>query len=144
LIVFGLIPRGDQPSKLKSLDGVVAAGCVVNGEVLFAGGLRVDGTINGAVKGQPGNSLLVVGHGAAIVGPIDVEHLVVSGCVRGSIRAMTAELLPSARVEGELNYGTLEAHAGAGVNGALTVLTPKLLDMQAESLGAADALHERR
>lgn len=103
------------------IDSLIGAGTTVSGDVVFSGGLRVDGEIKGnvrAVGDQP--SMLVISEHARIEGEIDVSHLVVNGTVIGPVRSGEfLELQTKARVTGDVEYNTLEMHLGAVVQGRL-------------------------
>jgi len=103
------------------IDSLVGAGTVLAGDVVFSGGLRVDGEIRGNVRGGDGQtSTLVVSEHARIEGEIDVAHLVVNGTVIGPVRSKDfLELQSKARVTGDVEYNTLEMQLGAVVQGRL-------------------------
>jgi cytoskeletal protein CcmA (bactofilin family) len=105
----------------KRLDSLIGAGTVVRGDVLFTGGLRIDGCVEGnvaTVDGEPGT--LVVSEHARIEGEIRVTHVVVNGAVTGPVQASEyLELQPKARIVGDVTYRTLEMHVGAVIQGRL-------------------------
>ena len=108
-------------SQQKRIDSLIGAGTVVHGDVTFAGGLRVDGHVNGnviAAEGEPGT--LVVSAQARIEGEIRVSHVVINGNVNGPISVGDhLELQPKARIVGDVSYRTLEMHLGAVIEGRL-------------------------
>lgn len=72
----------------KRIDCLIGAGTVVRGDVIFTGGLRIDGQISGNVataNGEPGT--LVLGEHARVEGRINVSHVVVNGTVNGPVVA---------------------------------------------------------
>jgi len=103
------------------IDSLIGAGTKIEGNVTFAGGLRVDGEVKGnviAAGGQP--STLVLSEQARIEGEIHVSHLVVNGTVNGPVHAAEfIELQAHCRVKGDVHYNTLEMHLGAVVEGRL-------------------------
>ncbi len=105
----------------KRIDSLIGAGTTVEGDVTFAGGLRVDGTVRGhvaTVDKQP--ATLVVSEEATIDGEIRVSHVVINGAVNGPVIANDyLELQAKARVNGDVTYRTLEMHVGAIVQGKL-------------------------
>ncbi len=107
---------------LKRIDSLIGAGTVVHGDVTFAGGLRIDGHVQGnvvAADGEPGT--LVVSEQAHIDGEIRVAHVVVNGTVSGAVVAEDhLELQPKARIAGDVSYRTLEMHVGAVIEGRLS------------------------
>lgn len=116
--MFGRNKSGKPNNKIDSLIG---AGTRIEGNIVFAGGLRVDGEIRGNVtieKGQSGT--LVISEQARIEGDVSVSHLVINGTVVGQVRATeTLELQPAARVTGDVEYMALEMQQGAVVQGRL-------------------------
>ena len=105
----------------KRIDSLIGAGTTVEGDVTFAGGVRVDGTIRGrvaTVDNQP--ATLVLSEQASIEGEIRVSHVVINGSVSGPVMANDyLELQAKARVNGDVTYRTLEMHVGAIVQGKL-------------------------
>lgn len=103
------------------IDSLIGAGTVIEGNVSFTGGVRIDGEIRGNVSAagdQPG--ILVLSEHARIVGEVAVSHLVINGTVIGPVRsAESLELQPQARVTGDVEYSTIEMHLGAIVQGRL-------------------------
>lgn len=105
----------------KQIDSLIGAGTTVQGDVNFSGGLRVDGHVRGHIH-STGDSpaTLVISEKAVVDGEIRVSHVVVDGAVNGPIYASEyLELLPNAKVIGDLNYKTLEMQVGATVDGRL-------------------------
>lgn len=110
----------------KRIDSLIGAGTVVRGDVVFRGGLRIDGEVEGNVsspEGEPGT--LVLSDEARVRGRISVSHAVVNGSVTGPLVAREyLELQAKARIEGDVTYRTLEMHHGATVEGRLSRLEP--------------------
>src|SRR5437867_5892294 len=111
--------KSRQPQ--KRIDSLIGAGTTVQGDVIFSGGLRIDGAVKGrvaAVDGQPGT--LVISEQARVDGEIRVSHVVINGTVNGPVTANDyLELQAKARVNGDVVYRTLEMHVGAIVHGKL-------------------------
>ncbi len=105
----------------KQIDSLIGASTVVQGDINFSGGLRIDGLVRGNVRsGNDGPATLVISRDAAVEGEVRVSHVVVDGTVTGPIFASEyLELLPNAKVIGDLNYKTLEMQVGASVDGRL-------------------------
>jgi len=103
------------------LAGLLAADTCVRGDVTFAGGLRIDGRVEGSVLGKPdGRDLLVLSEKGAIVGSVKVYDAVINGRVEGDMEVgHFLELQPGARVTGNITYRTLKLDCGAVVDGKL-------------------------
>ena len=103
------------------IDSLIGAGTSVEGDVRFAGGLRVDGTIKGNVSAADGeHSTLVISEQARIEGDVCVAHLVINGTVAGAVTSSELlELQSRAQVTGDVQYNTIEIHLGAVIQGRL-------------------------
>jgi cytoskeletal protein CcmA (bactofilin family) len=113
---------GKKASKPQNrIDSLIGAGTRIEGNVTFAGGLRVDGEISGNVVASGDQaSTLVVSEQARIDGEIHVSHVVVNGTINGPVySAEFLELQNHSRVNGDVHYNTLEMHLGAVVEGRL-------------------------
>lgn len=113
---------GKKPPKPQTrIDSLIGAGTRIEGNVIFAGGLRIDGEVKGDVRcaeGQAGT--LVISEHARVEGQISVAHLVVNGTITGPVHATDfVELQPRSRVTGDVHYTSLEMHLGAVVDGQL-------------------------
>jgi cytoskeletal protein CcmA (bactofilin family) len=118
--------RKKSATPQKRIDSLIGAGMVVNGDVTFTGGLRIDGQVRGnvvAANGEP--STLVISEQAKVDGEIRVSHVVVNGTVNGPLLANDyLELQPKARVVGDVTYKMLEMHVGAVIRGRLNQAEP--------------------
>jgi cytoskeletal protein CcmA (bactofilin family) len=103
------------------IDSLIGATTRIEGNVIFSGGLRVDGIVRGnvaSVAEEPGT--LVVSADARIDGEVQAAHIVVNGAINGSVHATeTLELQAGSRVKGDVYYKSIEVHQGAVVEGRL-------------------------
>ena len=110
-----------KTNKPSPIDSLIGSGTTIEGDISFSGGLRIDGHVKGNVRAtgsKPGT--LVISELAKVEGEIDVAHVVINGTVAGPVRATEyVELLPKARVTGNVTYKSLEIHVGAIVMGQL-------------------------
>ena len=106
---------------VSRLAGLLAHDTCVRGDVLFAGGLRIDGRVEGNVVGSPeGRGLLVLSEKGVIVGTVKVHDAVINGRVEGDMEVEHfLELQVGARVTGNITYRTLKLDCGATVDGKL-------------------------
>lgn len=117
---------GNRPSKPQNrIDSLIGAGTRVKGDLLFTGGLRVDGEVDGNVIADTGKpSTLVLSEHARVDGEINVTHMVVNGTVTGPVRASEyLELQSKAKLTGDVHYKTLEIQLGAIIEGKLIHLS---------------------
>ena len=111
--------RSNKPQ--NRIDSLIGAGTKIEGNISFAGGLRVDGEIQGNVTAVADQaSTLVVSEHASIEGEIRDSHLVANGAINGpDFATESLELQSHSRVRGDVHYNTLEMHLGAIVEGRL-------------------------
>ena len=116
--MFG-VKNGKTPQ--NSIDSLIGAGTRVEGNVVFSGGLRVDGEVRGNISSENGQEgTLVISEMASVEGAISVAHVVINGAVIGPVFASESlELLPAARVTGDVEYHQIEIQQGAVIQGRL-------------------------
>jgi cytoskeletal protein CcmA (bactofilin family) len=109
--------KKNQPP-IKSL---IAHGSRIEGNYIFAEGLRVDGEVVGDIRANPGHpSILVISETASVTGVIHADHVIINGRVLGPVHASELlELQPKAHIEGDVTYKALEMHQGALISGQL-------------------------
>ncbi len=103
------------------IETLIGAGTVIEGDVNFSAGMRIDGQVNGNVIATPGKpSTLVLSEQGCVKGEVNVTHLVVNGSIFGAVTASEyLELHAKARVTGDVNYKILEIQVGAILEGRL-------------------------
>jgi cytoskeletal protein CcmA (bactofilin family) len=110
-----------EPKSGALIDSLISASTRIQGDLLFTGGMHLDGAVTGSVRAD-GNaaSRLVISESAVIEGSVTADVVELHGTVRGDIHArVRAALGPKARVEGNLHYGAIEMTAGAHIKGKL-------------------------
>jgi cytoskeletal protein CcmA (bactofilin family) len=108
-------------NKQPPIKSLIAQGTQINGNITFADGLRIDGSVNGNIAAQgDGNSILVISEEAKVQGEVRANHIIINGTVIGPVYAISMlELQPKARIEGDVDYTALEMHQGALISGQL-------------------------
>lgn len=126
-----------RDSKQARIDTLIGHASRVRGDLEFAGGLHLDGTIEGNVRAEPGEgSSLSVSETGAIEGNVEVSNVMLNGSVRGDIVARQRVVLGStARVQGNVYYGVIEMTLGAQIMGKLARIPAD----QAGEAGSEDA-----
>jgi cytoskeletal protein CcmA (bactofilin family) len=106
----------------SSMDSLIGPATWIDGDLLFRGGLRIDGRVRGNVVAEnEQDSYLVVSEHATIEGAVRCAHLIVNGTIQGDVHVSELlEIQPKARILGDISYKVLEIHAGAQVQGRLT------------------------
>ena len=105
----------------RAIDTLIGRGCHIEGQVLFNGGLRIDGQVSGDVSGRlPGQGYLVLASAGQICGDIRAAHVVIDGRINGNLHVSgRVELLSRARIIGDIHYASLSMQPGATVTGQL-------------------------
>jgi cytoskeletal protein CcmA (bactofilin family) len=103
------------------IDTLIGQGSEINGDLVFSGGLHVDGKIVGNVIAEEGNTaILILSEFGCIEGEVKVPNMVLNGEVIGDVYCTTrVELAPKSRVKGSVYYNLIEMAIGAEVNGGL-------------------------
>lgn len=104
------------------IDSLIGAGTRVEGNIRFTGGLRIDGEVRGNIESAEGasSSTLYLSEQARIEGMVSVAHFLSNGTVVGPVRATDSlEMQPKARIVGDVEYGLIEMHQGAVIEGRL-------------------------
>ena len=120
--------RKKETAGKTTIDSLIGATTRMDGNVVFQGGLRIDGHVRGDVVAADGAAgLLVIGEHGRVDGNIVAVHLVVDGTVQGTATVSNlVELQAKARFSGELRYRVAEIHRGALVEGILSHLDGEL------------------
>jgi cytoskeletal protein CcmA (bactofilin family) len=106
--------------KQPAIRSLIGEGTVVQGELRFDAGLRVDGEVIGDVIATDPSSLLVISENARVQGKVMAGHVIINGQVQGPVVATTLlELQPKARIIGDVHYEALEMHQGATIDGVM-------------------------
>ena len=109
-----------KESLRKKINSLIGEGTTVEGTINFKGGLHVVGNINGGVRSDDVDSLLIVSETSLVTGDVKVSHLILNGQIDGNIYVDgKVELFDQARINGDVHYHLLELPVGAVVNGKL-------------------------
>ena len=112
-----------KENKIRSdrVSTVIGQGTQINGDVIFSGGLHVDGTVKGNVKADDGaDAILSVSELGTIEGEVHVPMIILNGAVQGNVFASEQiEMAAKSKVTGDVTYRLIEMAVGAEVNGRL-------------------------
>ena len=113
---------GRNSNSRPEIDSLIGIAARIEGDLVFSGGLRIDGEVIGNVIAEPGpDHMLIVSEHARIEGAVSCGIVVVNGFIAGAVHATELlELQPKARIVGDVHYKLLEMHGGALVTGKLT------------------------
>jgi cytoskeletal protein CcmA (bactofilin family) len=106
------------------IDTLLGKAATLNGDLEFAGGLHLDGRVNGNVRSSASDGgALSVSETGFIEGNVEVTNIVMNGTVNGDMHARERlQLGGSARVNGNVHYGVIEMAPGAVITGKLVPL----------------------
>lgn len=117
---------GSKKSKLSvngsdKVETLIGPHVVIQGDLMFSGGLYIEGKVNGKVVAEAGaDSLLTLAVGGVIEGEISAPKAVISGRLIGDLRSTErVELTETAHIQGNIHYRLIEITAGAAVSGQL-------------------------
>jgi cytoskeletal protein CcmA (bactofilin family) len=103
------------------IDTLISKAARVQGDVEFAGGLHLDGRVQGHVRSigtEP--ATLWISEQGTVEGGVDVPSVVINGTVIGDVRARERVAIgPQSRITGNVHYGTMEMTLGAQIDGKL-------------------------
>src|SRR5215470_17403675 len=104
-----------RDSKQARIDTLIGPAARVHGDLEFAGGLHLDGSIAGNVRAQPvESSSLSVSETGSIEGNVEAGNILLNGAVRGDIVGRGRVVLgATARVQGNVFYEVIEMTLGA-------------------------------
>lgn len=112
-----------RDKKTRAVHGnqtLIAPGAAVHGDLVFSGGLHVQGKVVGNITVGEDGGRLVLSESGEIEGEINVPRVVINGRVKGDVHAGEhLELAEKAVVEGNVYYTMIEMVIGARVNGKL-------------------------
>jgi cytoskeletal protein CcmA (bactofilin family) len=116
------LSKNPNEKPCNTIDTLIGAKSEIKGDIVFTGGLRIDGKIKGNVTAVgEGNSTLVLSEHAVIQGNVTVPHIISNGQIKGNVRASERiELQSRADIAGDVLYKVIEMAQGAIVNGSLT------------------------
>ncbi|RLA16078.1 MAG: cell shape determination protein CcmA [Gammaproteobacteria bacterium] len=105
----------------EPLETLIGANSEINGDLVFSGGLVVEGRVLGNLICREGDQgVLTLSKDGVIEGNVEIAHQVLDGTVIGDVVATEyVALQEHARVTGSVRYSFLEMAVGAEVNGQL-------------------------
>lgn len=106
---------------VEKFESIVGASLRVEGDLIISQSLRIDGMVNGNIYQADGSSATVaIAPGATVNGNISVNDVIVSGAIKGNIAAPgRVELIETAKVDGDVTYGSIGVAVGARIMGQL-------------------------
>jgi cytoskeletal protein CcmA (bactofilin family) len=125
--------KTDVVGSAGRIDSLIGAGTVIEGNLRFSGGLRIDGEVVGSVEAVEGaaGATLVLSEQARVQGAVNVAHLVTNGTVVGPVTVRDSlEMQPKAKIVGDVDYALIEMHQGAVIEGRLVYRGAKPVELK--------------
>lgn len=116
--MFGKKKRFNHGANSKEI-GLLGLGTHFKGTIRFRGTLRLDGEVEGGIAAEEGSgSMLIVNQHAVVNGNITSDSVLISGKVRGNVKAAErVELYRSGSLKGDVHTGDLMIEGGAEFHG---------------------------
>lgn len=101
--------------KKGEISAIIEEGCKFEGNLSFNGVARIAGTVNGSIFS---NDTVIVSEGAVINADISANVILISGVVKGNIKAASrVEIIKPARFEGIITTPSLIVEEGVIFHG---------------------------
>lgn len=115
-----MFKRGEKEG-IGQIDTLIGRSTSIQGDVVFAGGLHIEGRVTGSVRGgAAASSALSVSEHGVVEGSVEAGQVVLNGAVYGDIYGAERVVLGAkARVRGNVHYGAIEMELGAEIEGRL-------------------------
>ena len=113
--------NGKKHKSTARVSSLIGHQTEINGDVVFSGGLHVEGTVKGNIIARDdSDAMLTLSEPGTIEGEVWVPNVVINGTIIGDVHATErVELAANARVTGNVYYAMIEMVMGAEVNGGL-------------------------
>lgn len=106
-------------NKKGEISAIIEEGCKFDGNLSFNGVVRIAGQVTGKIFS---NDTLIISEGAVINADIMASVILVSGNVRGNLKASSrVEIRKPARFEGTINAPSLIVEEGVIFHGVTTM-----------------------
>lgn len=105
----------------QAIDTLIGPQVTIHGDLVFSGGLYVEGRIHGKIIAEEGSrAVLTLAEQGRIEGEVQAPIVVINGELHGDVHASERiELAAKARVQGNVHYKVVEMRAGATLTGRL-------------------------
>ena len=113
--------QSEQADK-EVISSIIDANMVMKGELVFKGKARIDGSVEGDIKGEH----LILSESGKITGDIHVSTFVCHGSLEGNIKASLITARKNCNIHGRIESNSLTVEPGAGLNGEVKVASNDL------------------
>lgn len=118
MAMFGKSGNSEQEMKKiesEAISSIIDKSMTVTGEISFKGKARIDGTINGNIRGEH----LILSESGKITGDITVSSFNCYGSLEGNIKADMLTARKNCSIHGKLEAISLTVEPGAAIQGEI-------------------------
>lgn len=103
----------------EAISSVISKDMRITGELRFTGKARIDGTIDGNIKGEH----LILSESGKVHGDLELTSLVCHGSIEGNVKAQEVNVHTTASIHGNLAAENLSVEPGAKLSGEISSAT---------------------
>jgi cytoskeletal protein CcmA (bactofilin family) len=112
---MNMFGKNAEPASCKDVTSIIGKEMRLTGDVDFKSTLRLDGRVEGNVKGE----CLILGVSGKVIGDVEVDNLACHGHVEGNVQAGKLHLMKSGTISGRVETSDLLVESGAQLNGEI-------------------------
>ena len=111
-----------ERAEKEAIASIIDIKMVIKGELLFEGKARIDGTVEGNIKGEH----LILSEGGKIIGDVQLSTFVCHGTLEGNTKSSMLTARKTCRIHGRIESNSLNVEPGARLDGEIKVATQDL------------------
>lgn len=108
-----------QKVENETISSIVDQNMTINGELIFKGKTRIDGTVNGNITGAH----LILSQSGRVNGDIDVATFVCHGTIEGNVIADMVTAKKGSSIHGRVAAANLVVEPGAALDGEIKTIS---------------------
>lgn len=108
-----------QKVENETISSIVDQNMTINGELIFKGKARIDGTVNGNITGEH----LILSQSGRVNGDIDVATFVCHGTIEGNVIADMVTAKKCSSIHGRVAATNLVVEPGAALDGEIKTIS---------------------
>jgi len=108
-----------QKVENETISSIVDQNMTINGELIFKGKARIDGTVNGNISGEH----LILSQSGRVNGDIDVATFVCHGTIEGNVIAEMVTAKKCSSIHGRVAATNLVVEPGAALDGEIKTIS---------------------
>lgn len=105
----------------EAISSIIDASMSITGEITFKGKTRIDGTINGNVKGEH----LILSKEGKIIGDVQITSFICQGTFNGNIETSILTAKKGSTINGTIVAENLTVEPGASIDGEIKAFARK-------------------